>query len=251
MSDFAWATVTTAGSLASLRVQLDGDPAALPTPPHDCLVDPRTLAVGARVRCEWEQTRNGRRLVLHGATGAAAAAPVPAGVVVPFAGFEGPVAAHIPAGWLRCDGTVRNRADFPELFAAIGTRYGAGNGTTTFHLPNLIERVPVGLGGSGFAAGTAAVTGGSATHQHGSSQMVAQTGRQNGAQADVAWLWNPRNTAAWNPPANGAQISAAAAVNPTTGAGANNVTRGAAVAGNTDAASSLQPYVVMHYIIKT
>lgn len=73
MSDFAWATVTAAGGLASLRVQLDGDPSALPTPPHDCLVDPTTLGVGARVRCEWEQTRNGRRLVLHGRAGGTSA----------------------------------------------------------------------------------------------------------------------------------------------------------------------------------
>ena len=45
-----------------------------------------------------------------------------------------------PAGYLECDGAAVGRETCPELFAAIGTTFGAGDGETTFNLPNLIGR---------------------------------------------------------------------------------------------------------------
>ena len=41
-----------------------------------------------------------------------------------------------PSGWLICDGAAVSRTNYPELFGALGTGYGAGNGTTTFNVPN-------------------------------------------------------------------------------------------------------------------
>ena len=49
-------------------------------------------------------------------------------------------AAEPPAGYLKCDGAAVGRATYPELFAAIGTTYGEGDGETTFNLPDLIGR---------------------------------------------------------------------------------------------------------------
>lgn len=47
-------------------------------------------------------------------------------------------AAQIPpSGFLVCDGSAKSRTDFAALFAAIGTTYGAGNGSTTFNVPDL------------------------------------------------------------------------------------------------------------------
>jgi microcystin-dependent protein len=43
----------------------------------------------------------------------------------------------VPAGYLECDGNAISRANYPELFAAIGTSHGSGNGATTFNLPDL------------------------------------------------------------------------------------------------------------------
>lgn len=43
-----------------------------------------------------------------------------------------------PDGWLVCDGSLIKRADFPALYAVIGTTYSAGDGSTTFGLPNLL-----------------------------------------------------------------------------------------------------------------
>ena len=41
-----------------------------------------------------------------------------------------------PSGWRECDGSAISRRDFPRLFAAIGTRYGEGDGRTTFNVPD-------------------------------------------------------------------------------------------------------------------
>jgi len=49
-----------------------------------------------------------------------------------------------PTGWLLCDGSAINRTTYSRLFNIINTSYGSGNGTTTFNLPNLQERIPVG-----------------------------------------------------------------------------------------------------------
>lgn len=55
----------------------------------------------------------------------------PSGAVAPFA------TASAPNGWLKCNGAAVSRTTYAALFAAIGTAFGAGNGTTTFNLPDL------------------------------------------------------------------------------------------------------------------
>lgn len=57
-----------------------------------------------------------------------------------------------PAGWLLCDGSAVSRDDFSDLFSVIGTKFGAGNGTTTFNVPDGEGRMLVGSGGN-FAIG--------------------------------------------------------------------------------------------------
>lgn len=56
---------------------------------------------------------------------------VPSGAVSAFA------METAPSGWLSADGTAVSRATYANLFSAIGTTYGAGDGTTTFNLPDL------------------------------------------------------------------------------------------------------------------
>ncbi len=56
---------------------------------------------------------------------------LPSGVILPFAG------GAIPAGFLLCNGAALSRTSYATLFAAIGTTYGRGNGSTTFNLPDL------------------------------------------------------------------------------------------------------------------
>lgn len=67
---------------------------------------------------------------------------IPPGAVIPFAGTT------VPGGWLYCDGSAVSRTTYASLFAAIGTTWGAGDGSTTFNLPNLLRRTLLGDGGS-------------------------------------------------------------------------------------------------------
>ena len=59
---------------------------------------------------------------------------LPVGIVQAFAGTT------IPTGWLLCDGSAVSRTTYANLFACIGTTYGTGDGSTTFNLPNLIDK---------------------------------------------------------------------------------------------------------------
>lgn len=59
---------------------------------------------------------------------------IPPGTIIHYAGRT------VPSGWLICNGANVSRTDYAALFAAIGTIYGAGNGSTTFGLPNLNGR---------------------------------------------------------------------------------------------------------------
>jgi hypothetical protein len=79
--------------------------------------------------------------------------------------FAGP-AVNIPSTWRIADGHEESRTGVTaQLFAAIGTTWGAGNGTTTFNVPNLVDRFAVGAG-STYAVGA---TGGSLTTGAGTS----------------------------------------------------------------------------------
>ena len=76
--------------------------------------------------------RSAEEAALHAAI--AGQRGIPVGTVVMF------TAAEPPAGYLKCDGAAVGRETCPELFAAIGTTFGAGDGETTFNLPDLIGR---------------------------------------------------------------------------------------------------------------
>lgn len=67
---------------------------------------------------------------------AAQSVAVPPGFVLPFA------ASTPPAGWLRANGAAVSRTTYAALFAAIGTTYGAGDGSTTFNLPDVRAEFP-------------------------------------------------------------------------------------------------------------
>lgn len=99
------------------------------------------------------------------------------GMVFEYAG------ASAPTGFLMCYGQAIVRADYPDLFAAIGTAFGVGNGTTTFNVPDCRGRVSVGkdnMGGAaagrmtaagGLLATTLGGTGGAETHTLTEAQM--------------------------------------------------------------------------------
>ncbi len=99
---------------------------------------------------------------------------LPVGSMVDFAGTT------VPAGWLMCDGAAVSRTTYSNLFAAIGTAYGAGNGSTTFNVPDYRGR---------FARYNDNMGSGAASRDsgrvHGSSQgqATAKNGLQNASSA--------------------------------------------------------------------
>lgn len=157
------ATVVGVNADGTVSVSVAGD--ATPTPAYP--LDSYTPKVGDEV---WLLQQQGYALVVDSLTptgpGAAPrpATALPSGTVLPFAG------AVAPQGFLLCNGEAAARSTYPLLFAAIGTIYGPGDGTTTFGLPNLAGAVPVGVGlipGSSPAASYGlGFTGGGVGHQH-------------------------------------------------------------------------------------
>jgi microcystin-dependent protein len=63
--------------------------------------------------------------------------------------------ASNPTGWLQCDGSTVSRTTYAALFAVIGTTWGSGDGSTTFNLPDLRGRSPIGDGTGTYSGATA------------------------------------------------------------------------------------------------
>ena len=84
---------------------------------------------------------------------------LPPGFVV-FCGFE-----TVPEGYLICDGSAISRTTYSELFTAIGTLFGSGDGSTTFNIPDLIDKFIHGhtTVGTVKSAGLPNITGGVTT----------------------------------------------------------------------------------------
>ena len=157
-----------------------------------------------------------------------ASSPTPPGAVMMYGG---PTA---PAGWLICNGMAVSRSIYAALFAAIGTTYGAGDGSTTFALPDSFNKFPM--------ATSPGATGGSANHQHPLSDLgAAKVSVANGA-SPAGFIWRTTGWPSWT--ANLAVSSAGTS-------SSQNQTVGAGLMGTTDNASTLPPYVGFWFIIKT
>lgn len=85
-----------------------------------------------------------------------------------------------PTGWFLCDGSAVSRTTYAALFAVIGTTFGAGDGSTTFNLPNLKGRFSIGLNGADPDFDEIGETGGSKTAT-GSLDSGTQVGTYNAA----------------------------------------------------------------------
>jgi len=71
---------------------------------------------------------------------------IPTGSISLFGG------SSAPAGYLMCNGNTLSRTTYSDLYLVIGTTYGAGDGSTTFNLPDLRNRVPGGASNNALGA---------------------------------------------------------------------------------------------------
>ena len=101
---------------------------------------------------------------------------VPTGVFLPYGGVTA------PANFLLCDGSAVSRTTYANLFAVIGTRYGAGDGSTTFNVPKLndgsfVRGVATSAVGTRYSASLPPLTASSAgahTHTRGTMDIVGE-----------------------------------------------------------------------------
>lgn len=160
----------------------------------------------------------------------------PVGVVLPY------VSSNAPNGWLNCQGQELHRGDYPNLFAVIGTTYGAGNGTTTFRLPNLAGRVVVGQGsGSGLTPRSMGSTGGAETHTLDTDEIPSHSHTSNAVGGTLGLMTADGNNTA------GAGLDTSA-VEPNLYAAPAALTIDST--GDGDAHNNMQPFAVLNYIIK-
>lgn len=105
--------------------------------------------------------------------------PVASGTITSFGGTSA------PDNWLLCDGSAISRTGFDTLFNAIGTTYGAGDGSTTFNLPDLRQRFPLGKATSGTGS-TLGGTGGTIDHLHTADPPSTVSGAPSATVAALA-----------------------------------------------------------------
>ena len=184
---------------------------------------------------------------------------VTSGLIFDYAG------STAPSGYLLCDGTAYNRVTYASLFNAIGTTWGAGDGSTTFNVPDLRRKTTIGAGGTavGSIGTTVASTGGTETHVITSAELPTH----NHAITD------PTHTHTVNDPTHvhtaaalvGAGLNASSSTVPgygypgswqtnaaSTGISLNAASTGISVqnAGSSTAMSLMQPTAVVTKIIK-
>lgn len=161
----------------------------------------------------------------------------PTGAVLPYAG------ATAPSGYLLCDGSTFNGDQYPELRDCLGDTYGVHSGTS-YYLPNLKGRVPVGKDASQTEFDAMGETGGAKTHTLTIAEMPSHTHIQNAHSHIIDGALIPRGTGS-----DFREVTDA-------GTGTSNVTTRSETAtnqytGGGGAHNNLQPYVVLNYIIKT
>jgi len=145
-----------------------------------------------------------------------------------------------PSGYQFCDGQILAIQSYSALFSLLGTNYG-GNGTSTFALPDLRGRVPIGFGqGAGLSNYVFAQSGGSESHTLALPQMPAHTHAIN-AVANAGASTTP----AGNLPAIGGKPDYYSTASANTTMSASMV----GIAGNSQPFSILSPYLAISYII--
>ena len=169
---------------------------------------------------------------------------IPTATIVPWS------AASVPSGFLECNGQTVSRSTFAALFAIVGTTYGAGNGSTTFEVPDLQDNVAIGKSGTRALAST------------GGANTVTSTGNVGGSTANATLSTAQLASHSHNMTIRSGPGGIATVVSPTDGGvnsniGTNNTGSGTGHSHNMsatfsgDATSVVQPFLTVIYIIKT
>lgn len=150
-------------------------------------------------------------------------------IILPIGGITMYGGSTAPSGYLICDGSEVSRTTYSNLFNVIGTTYGAGDGNTTFNLPNLKGRIPVGFDINDSNFDTLGETGGEKTHTLNIDEMPSHN---HGTAVTDSSMGAPAGN-----------ISMVTGYQKTNGYPTG-------LTGGGQAHNNLQPYLVLNYIIK-
>lgn len=155
---------------------------------------------------------------------------------------------YAPQGWMLCNGQTLQIQQYNALFAVIGATYG-GNGTTTFMLPNLCGRVPLGMGqGAGLTNRPLAQSGGEENNTLTPAQLPPHTHP----------LYASSTVGTTNTPSSGVMLSAPSGTGSTAtkvyaaSSNPNVQLSGSSMGNNTASAqahNNMMPYVTINFII--
>jgi len=165
----------------------------------------------------------------------------PIGSLMPYAGTS------VPNGWLLCSNVAVSRSTYADLFSVISTTYGAGDGTTTFNVPDLRGRVIAGLdnmGGTTASRLTATtITGGAdAVGEVGGAETHTLTQGQGPLHTHSQIAFGVAPSAGGFPTANGFVVGGA-------GTDAQGGGRGNGNSGNNEPHNNVQPTMTLNYLI--
>jgi len=171
---------------------------------------------------------------------------IPTATIIPWS------TASVPSGFLECNGSAVSRTTYAGLFAIIGTTYGAGDGSSTFNVPDLQNNVPVGKSnnksvGSTGGANTVTKSGNVSASTGNASLSIPQLASHTHPQGVSYNTGTPQtNNFVTNPFPRGQGPST---FNNTGSGGAHSHNVSANFSGN--ATSVVQPYLTVIFIIKT
>lgn len=184
-----------------------------------------------------------------GVSDAAAPFLAPVGVLMPYAG------ASAPSGWLLCDGSAVSRTTYSGLWDVLrnGTSsspYGNGDGSTTFNVPDMRGRAPVGAGtGTGLSARSRGDSFGTETHALSIAELASHT--HTGTTGAGSAHNHTINTATTTGASSGAQRQTNSTSTLTTSSeSAHTHTFTSDSTGSGTAHNNMQPSLVANYIIK-
>ena len=171
---------------------------------------------------------------------------IPTATIVPWS------SSSVPSGFLECNGQTVSRSTYSALFAIIGTTYGAGDGATTFLVPDLQDNVAIGKSNNKALAST----GGANTVQS-TGNVAGSTANHTLSEAELASHSHPAggNRSQLFSPCGGPNNPARGFINNPTNTGSAGSGSGhshnmsATFSG--DATSVLQPYLTVMFVIKT
>ena len=158
--------------------------------------------------------------------------------------------ASAPTGYLLCDGTAVSRSTYADLFAVIGTAYGAGDGSSTFNVPDMRDKFPVGSGTS-YPVGSAGGSADSSLPSHTHTATVTDPGHSHtgiffGGTEDDNPDYGNSSVIVNNLGGSTTTMVSSGTASQTTGISVANSTEGVS-ATNTN----LPPYRGINFIIKT